>query len=251
MLGAVAMVGSCLPANAQEDAALLPPPRPEALRPGPTSAPPRPAPPGPDKRQAGASLPVREADSACPEVISAVPGNRVRAVSIKASEQGCTVLEPVTVEALAIRGPAGALQIRIDPPVTLACDMARVVADWLDTTVQPLARGHFGRDLASLRVGGGHECRRRNRSTAGPLSEHATGRALDVFGFMLAGPEPDAGVTVEAPKGQVQSRFLEAVRQSACGAFATALGPGSDAAHADHLHLDIMERRSAASRFCQ
>ncbi|WP_368886561.1 extensin family protein [Klebsiella pneumoniae] len=41
------------------------------------------------------------------------------------------------------------------------------------------------------------------------------------------------------------------MRQSACGAFATALGPGSDAAHYNHLHVDTQERRSAASKFCQ
>jgi hypothetical protein len=58
-------------------------------------------------------------------------------------------------------------------------------------------------------------------------------------------------VVVEKPQGLAQNRFLDAVRQSACGAFMTTLGPGSDAAHANHLHVDIQERRSRASRFCQ
>ncbi len=111
------------------------------------------------------------------------------------------------------------------------------------------AKGHFGHYLGSLRVGGGYECRHRNRGTAGPLSEHATGRALDVFGFEIGEAPARLSVSVK-PAGDHQA-FLAAVRQSACGAFATTLGPGSDAAHADHLHVDIKLRGSPAGRFCQ
>ena len=100
-------------------------------------------------------------------------------------------------------------------------------------------------------MGGGHECRRRNRGAEGPVSEHATGKALDIFAFTFAGDKPALKLVVEKPEGLVQNRFLEAVRQSACGAFSTSIGPGSDAAHANHLHLDIQERRSASTRFCQ
>ncbi len=156
------------------------------------------------------------------------------------------------MEALAARSAAGAGQIVFDPPVTVSCALAKQLADWLDGSLQPLARGHFGRDISRLKVGGGFECRRRNRSSAGPVSEHATGRALDIFAFVL-GEEKSGGltVTVEKPDGPDQLGFLQAVRHSACGAFTTALGPGSDAAHANHLHLDIQQRRSAATRFCQ
>jgi hypothetical protein len=31
----------------------------------------------------------------------------------------------------------------------------------------------------------------------------------------------------------------------------TVLGPGADAAHANHLHVDIQQRRAKSSRFCQ
>ena len=50
---------------------------------------------------------------------------------------------------------------------------------------------------------------------------------------------------------RIQSRFVDAARQSACGAFMTVLGPGADAAHANHLHVDIQQRRAKSSRFCQ
>ncbi|WP_293807289.1 extensin family protein [uncultured Bosea sp.] len=167
------------------------------------------------------------------------------------SDPACRVSEPVRVEALAIRGQAGSATVFFEPPPLLSCAMARTLADWLDRSVQPLARGHFERDLVALRVGGGLECRRRNRASAGPVSEHATGQALDIFAFKLGSGAEAVQVAVEKPQGLAQNRFLDAIRQSACGAFMTTLGPGSDAAHADHLHVDIQERRSPASRFCQ
>jgi hypothetical protein len=209
-------------------------------------------------REKGAASPDKaEAASAgaCERALSSVPGNRIRAPEPKllaTSDPACQIVDPVTVEALAVRNADGPGQIAFDPPVAISCDMARALSEWLDGSLQPLARGTFGQDLTKLRVGGGYECRRRNRQSAGPVSEHATGRALDIFAF--TGGEAKAGgfeVVVEKPAGLLQSRFIQAVRHSACGAFSTSLGPGSDAAHANHLHLDIQTRRSASTRFCQ
>ena len=164
-----------------------------------------------------------------------------------ARDPSCQVVDPVIVEALT----TGATTIAFEPPVTLSCEMAAKAAAWITGGVQPLTRGVFGRELVGLRVGGGHECRRRNRATSGSLSEHATGRALDIFAFVLAGPKEGSLVSVERPGDDAQKRYLSAVRQLGCGAFSTSLGPGADAAHANHLHLDIQWRRSAASKFCQ
>uniref|UniRef100_A0A9E7ZSX8 Extensin family protein n=1 Tax=Bosea sp. NBC_00436 TaxID=2969620 RepID=A0A9E7ZSX8_9HYPH len=191
--------------------------------------------------------------ASCLPALAAIPGNRVTAASPapQDSDPACRIDEPVRVEALAIRGQGGPATIAFEPPPLLSCAMASTLAGWLDRSVQPLARGHFERDLVALRVGGGHECRRRNRASAGPVSEHATGQALDIFAFKLGSGSEALQVAVEKPQGLAQNRFLEAIRQSACGAFMTTLGPGSDAAHANHLHVDIQERRSRASRFCQ
>jgi hypothetical protein len=42
------------------------------------------------------------------------------------------------------------------------------------------------------------------------------------------------------------------VRQAACGWFTTVLGPGSDEAHHDHLHVDIQQHGSSDRyRICQ
>lgn len=186
--------------------------------------------------------------------MGSVAGNLVRQAPPKAAQDPpeCRIADPVVVEALAVRFADGPGRIRLTPPPVVDCALAQTLSRWLDSSVLPLARGSFGRELAALQVGGGHECRRRNRQSQGAVSEHASGRALDIFAFTFAG-ESDGGlvVTVEKPGGLAQARFLDAVRQSACGAFATVLGPGADAAHANHLHIDIQPRRSSASRFCQ
>ena len=57
------------------------------------------------------------------------------------------------------------------------------------------------------------------------------------------GGKVEAGETPEA-------RFVAAVRGGACRYFSTVLGPGSDPAHADHLHLDLRARNRGV-RLCQ
>ncbi len=241
----LAGIGSTWGQQAQPAPTILPPPRPASL---PAPAPSPPAASVEDKPGVTADV------STCIRNLTSIAGNQIRpiAAAAKPEQEGCRVADPVVVEALAVRTATGPGQVRLLPPPTVSCELAGSVSLWLDTSLQPLARGVFGRELTALRVGGGHECRRRNRQTQGQLSEHATGRALDIFAFQL-GEEKQGGVvvSVERPSGLEQTRFLDAVRQSACGAFMTALGPGSDAAHANHLHVDIQQRRAASSRFCQ
>lgn len=189
--------------------------------------------------------------SVCVAALSQRYGPGVRPVAKTAgatAQAGCEIVDPVAVEAMTI----GAQAVAFEPPVTLSCEMATRVGEWLDNSAAPLTRGFFYRELSALRVGGCHECRRRNRSDAGLLSEHATARALDIFEFRL----DDGGtgvmtITVKSPSDDRQRRFLTALRQSACGAFSTSLGPGADSSHADHLHVDIQLRRTASARFCQ
>lgn len=198
----------------------------------------------------GETRPAAPATSGCIASLMAAYGTAMRAVTIPPTkDSACTVVEPVEVEAISIG--SGRQRIALLPPVTLSCTMALAVAKWLEISVQPLAKGYFSQDLTSLRVGGGHECRRRNRAANGPLSEHSTGQALDIFAIMVGAGKAAGTIVVEKPEGPGHGAFLDALRQSACGAFMTSLGPGSDAAHANHLHIDIQPRRAASSRFCQ
>ena len=47
-----------------------------------------------------------------------------------------------------------------------------------------------------------------------------------------------------------EARFLGALRKAACGPFKTVLGPGSNADHATHFHLDLAPRRHGGT-VCQ
>ncbi|WP_054142589.1 extensin family protein [Bosea sp. AAP35] len=209
----------------------------------------------PEPGKPGASAaPVSE--TGCLAALIAVHGDEVRAGTVEAGkaqakDAACAVVEPVVMAGVMV-GPATARRrIALQPPIVVSCTMATTVAAWLETSVQPLAKGHFDRDLTALRVGGGHECRRRNRAATGKLSEHSTGGALDIFAVVVGEGKDEQVVMVEKPDGPGHGAFLTAIRQSACGAFMTSLGPGSDAAHANHIHVDIQPRRAASSRFCQ
>jgi hypothetical protein len=212
--------------------------------PGTISARPAPAPSGtPQPADPAAS------DGACLASLRGAYGDKINAVPGSKplpSDPQCRVVDPVIVEAMSFEGAA----IGFSPPVTLSCAMAGEVGRWLKTSVRPLTRGYFGGELSKLEVGGGQECRRRNRAATGLVSEHATGGALDIFAFEAA-TQPPTRVSVENPDAPMKRDYLLALRQSACGAFNTSLGPGSDPAHATHIHVDIQVRRSNASKFCQ
>jgi hypothetical protein len=86
---------------------------------------------------------------------------------------------------------------------------------------------------------GSYECRGRNRVSGATLSEHGRADALDVRGFKLANKE-----TLVLADPNVPKSFRDAIRASACARFSTVLGPGSDAEHAEHVHLDLIQRRN-------
>ena len=83
----------------------------------------------------------------------------------------------------------------------------------------------------------------------GKLSEHAFGNAIDIMAFGFK----DGSQIKVAPREREGSReesFQDAVRATACLHFTTVLGPGSDDAHSNHLHLDVIAR-SGGFRLCQ
>ena len=81
------------------------------------------------------------------------------------------------------------------------------------------------------------------------LSEHAFGNAFDIAAFRFDDGSRFA-VEPRADKGDLAEAFQRAVRGAACLYFTTVLGPGANAAHDNHLHLDIKARRGGW-RLCQ
>ncbi|MEE7447881.1 extensin [Methylobacterium radiotolerans] len=130
---------------------------------------------------------------------------------------------------------------------TLTCQAAEALARWV-TEVQVEAERALKHPLTGLELGGSYVCRGQNHDVDAKLSEHAFANAADIMGFAFAGR---ASIPVKAmPDGSEEAQFLGAVRAKACEFFRTVLGPGSNAAHANHFHLDQRER-NAGHRLCQ
>jgi hypothetical protein len=100
-----------------------------------------------------------------------------------------------------------------------------------------------------VRTGPGYECRNRNGAANGKLSAHAVGQAIDISGFELSNGKL---IPVKPDGDEAMRDVVDSVRTAACGWFTTVLGPGSDAAHTDHLHVDVaMHGASDRYRICQ
>jgi hypothetical protein len=163
------------------------------------------------------------------------------------AEGACAIPLPVRLRALAI----GTDDVPFTGEPVLDCRLAERLADWIGNVVEPLARHHLGAGLAAVETGPGYVCRKRNNEAAGKLSEHAKGNALDIAAFALRDGRRVAVRPPDKP-APAEAAFLTAVRTTACGYFLTVLGPGSDAAHAEHLHVDLgVHGRTANYRICE
>ncbi|MCK5745390.1 MAG: extensin family protein, partial [Oricola sp.] len=103
--------------------------------------------------------------------------------------------------------------------------------------------------LTGIRQASTYACRSRNSQPDAKISEHAKGNAVDVATFSFEGHDP-LSIKPDQRKGSREESFQMAVRAGACLHFTTVLGPGADAYHDDHLHLDLAKRRSGY-RLCQ
>ncbi|BCH15201.1 hypothetical protein MesoLjLa_20520 [Mesorhizobium sp. L-2-11] len=151
---------------------------------------------------------------------------------------GCSIPYPIALKTLG-------KSLDINPETELNCQMAEAAARFAADIVQPAAKAELGAELKSVGQASAFVCRHRNGG--GKLSEHAFGNALDIASFTLSdGRRVDIG---PAPP-EKEAKFLNAIRKAACGPFKTVLGPGSDADHSLHLHLDLAPRRNGGT-FCQ
>jgi hypothetical protein len=126
--------------------------------------------------------------------------------------------------------------------------MALALARWTAEVLKPEAEATVARSLERVAIGTSYECRSQNHRAGAKLSEHAFANGADVAGFTFTGGRSVMAAFLDgaSPDG----RFLQAARSAACRYFSTVLGPGSDPAHANHLHLDLRARKRGY-RICQ
>ncbi|MCV0397591.1 MAG: extensin family protein [Rhizobiaceae bacterium] len=131
--------------------------------------------------------------------------------------------------------------IGMKPAATLSCDMAAAFAKWTKNELAPAARWRYFSGVKTIHQGSSYSCRRiAGTSTA---SEHSKGNALDVMRIELKSGK-DIDVRKPGWFAFRERGLLKSVRNDGCQYFTTVLGPGYDAAHADHFHFDIKDRRN-------
>lgn len=118
------------------------------------------------------------------------------------------------------------------------CSVGIALALWERNVLAPAVEELFKSKIARIEHLGAYSCRRLYGRDSGPWSEHATGNAVDIAGFVL---EDGSRISVRddwATDG-LKAGFLRRVRDGACRSFSTVLSPDYNAAHADHFHLDM------------
>ncbi|CAM5337212.1 hypothetical protein MAUB1S_05844 [Mycolicibacterium aubagnense] len=177
-------------------------------------------------------------ETACRERLKALGAEFEEAKAKHDDALGCSLPYPLILKRLG-------QSIEVTPDVELDCAMAETMSRFIKDVVAPAAKAELGQELKSISQASGYVCRPRNGSSK--LSEHAFGNALDIAAFTLAdGTTVEVGKTTSPP----QAKLIDRIRKAACGPFKTVLGPGSDADHALHLHLDLAPRKNG-STFCQ
>ena len=145
----------------------------------------------------------------------------------------CSIPYPVQVSGL-----AGSVEMK--PAATLSCEMAATFAEWTRNELQSAARWRYFSGVRTINQGSSYSCRR-IAGTSTP-SQHSSGNALDVMSFTLRNGH-DIDVAKPGWFAFRERGLLNNVRSGGCNYFSTVLGPGYNAAHADHFHFDIQDRR--------
>jgi hypothetical protein len=142
-------------------------------------------------------------------------------------------------------------RVAMRPAALVACPMIPAIDDWVINVVAPAARYHLRGEIAELKVAASYACRAMNHQSGAKLSEHGHANAIDISAFILTDGRV---VTVKggwngAPE---EAAFLRQVRANSCRDFTTVLGPGADAYHGDHFHLDLARHgKDGAGRVCK
>jgi hypothetical protein len=241
---------------------VFPPPRPPAAAPAATPA----AAAAPAAKSAAQTVPVSDQEverqlkrelpklQAPPPPVPPVPEQlacagrlakiaRYEPLPARTGPNGCGASDLVRLEGVLMPDKS---MVEISPPPQIRCGMAEQFAEWVRDDVSPIAVAELGSPLATITGNDAYECRPRNHIKGAKISEHGRGNAFDLATFRLKN-----GGVFNLTDPLVKKPFRERVRAASCGRFMTVLGPGSDAYHSQHIHLDMAERSSRNAKVCQ
>ena len=181
--------------------------------------------------------------SACLAALAAA-GTSFTPVAQPSTSSSCTIDNPVRLNSISTK-PA---VVKLPDQPTVNCAFALKLSQFVGQRLQPLAV-QSGSAAVAFGTGPGFDCRGRNGDSSKRMSEHAIGDAVDIVYLKLANKSQilvkDA-LNVQSPN----FAFLRDLRALACQDFTTVLGPGANAAHAEHFHIDL-EARRGDYRICE
>lgn len=190
-------------------------------------------------RQSASAMPPRPEVRACMAELGAAKA-AFAPVPDRYYGAGCSTLGTVQISSL--MSDDAKLALSNLGPVTFP--LAGTFAAWARYGADRAAQQILGSPIVRIETMGSYNCR--NVAGAGRRSAHATASAIDVSGFILA---DGRRITVsgnwhdQSPKVR---QFFATIHASACKRFGTVLGPAYNAAHYDHLHLEL-----SGSAFCK
>jgi hypothetical protein len=233
------MAISCVSAPARGEPS-LPPVRPhQTSQPGATKPAPPPSAATPSPAPLGES-------AAC---LAQLNASHVEAQAVPAppAQLGdCVIAAPVRVTSIALAN--GATLDLPDRPI-LDCAFGVTFSEFVRDLMAPLAAAMLGSPIVALGTGPGYECRGRNQVAGAKTSAHGKGIAIDLAEIRL---NDGRRIEVAHQANAAEELFVATTRRAACGWFTTVLGPGSDPAHAEHFHFDVMRHGSTDNyRICE
>jgi len=146
---------------------------------------------------------------------------------------GCATVQ--TVKLLSLVSDDAPLAVTNLGPV--ACPLASTFAGWARFGVDRAARQILGSPVVKIETMGSYSCR--NVAGTDRLSAHATGSAIDISGFVLADGRRITVLGGWFAGAPAEQEFLHVIHASACRRFGTVLGPDYNAAHRNHLHVEL------------
>ena len=160
-------------------------------------------------------------------------GSRFSPLPDRYDAPGCAVTG--AVELAAVRGDRAQLGVSNIGPV--GCGTAQVFAAWARFGVDRAARQILGSAIVRIETMGAYSCR--NVAGTGRRSAHARGEAIDIAAFVLEDGRRISVLDHWGAGSAKEREFLRVVHESACKRFGTVLGPAYNAAHRDHLHVEL------------
>lgn len=103
-------------------------------------------------------------------------------------------------------------KVEFSPPPELNCRLAASLAEWVEKVLQPTAQQMLGARVKRIVGASSYACRNVYHNPKLALSEHATGNAIDIAGFVMADGRT---ITVARAWGPTERDVAEAKKKAA------------------------------------